>query len=223
MSHATSLVECQVRERRQRILAEARRYVATHGVEGLNVRALAKGCGISVPTIYRTFGSKDGLLCEAMQPLAERSMVVPGSPDAGWVGYARLLSLFDLWSLGPAASADDESAFIRAFLASDSGRKLAFRVARRLCDETQQVLCDMQTRSELLPWVDPAALAARISGQSIVASIECASGAGDADAFRAAFVYACCLLMVGATGGSAQEAFREAAQAAQARTLRRPT
>jgi len=216
---AGSLVERQVRERRQRILAATRRYVAKHGVEDINVRDLAKGCGISVPTIYRTFGSKDALLSEAIQHFAEKSLRTDALSELSGEGYARLLSLIELWARGSAVSGDDEPAFVRSFLASDAGRKLAFRVTRQIQSEAEQVLREMQTRSELVGWADPSALAARITGQSIVASIECASGFGSASAYRAAFVYACCLLMIGVTEGKAQAAFRDAAERVQPSTV----
>ena len=218
-SEATSLVERQVRERRQRILAATRRYVAKHGVDYINVRDLAKGCGISVPTIYRTFGSKDGLLSEAIQQFAEKSMRTDATSEVSGVGYERLLSLIELWSRRSLASRDDEPAFLRSFLASDAGRTLAFRLTRKMRDETEAVLREMQARGELTVWADPSALAARITSQSIVSSIECASGTAPPARYRAAFIFACCLLMLGVSEGKAQNAFREAAQAAQTLSL----
>lgn len=220
MTEVPSLMERQQLERRQRILVAARRYVSKHGVEEINVRALAKACAISVPTIYRTFGSKEGLLSEAMQPFAERSLRSDAASEAQGVGHERLLSLFELWSRGSSQD-DDEPAFVRAFLASDAGRKLAFRMNKQMNHEARTVLTDMQGRGELAAWVDIDAIASRLSAQSIVASIECASGLGSAAVFRAAFVYACCLVMLGVTQGKAQAAFLAAAQHNQAQ-LERP-
>lgn len=210
MSDSPSLVERQVRERRQRILVAARRYVTKHGVDEINVRALAKACAISVPTIYRTFGSKEGLLSEAMQPFAEKSLRADAAHVLTGEGYERLLSLIELWSRG-SAQEDDESAFVRAFLASDAGRKLAFRLNQQMNEEARSVLTDMRERGELVEWVDIEVIASRLTAQTIVASIECASGLGPAAVFRAAFVYACCLVMLGVTKGKAREAFQGAA------------
>lgn len=48
--------------RRDRILREAHRMIASLGFDGLNLRALAKAADVTVPTIYNLIGSKDELL-----------------------------------------------------------------------------------------------------------------------------------------------------------------
>src|SRR5688572_28955704 len=130
--NSESLVEKQVSERRRRILAAARRYVIKHGVEDVNVRDLAQVCRISVPTIYRTFGSKEGLLAEAMQPYLEESMQRSGLREVEGKGYVRLLSLIELWSAGFSGPGDDESAFMGAFLRSETGQGLAWKISSQI-------------------------------------------------------------------------------------------
>ena len=60
----------QATETRERILDAALRVLLT-GVASLSVPAVAREAGVSVPTIYRHFGTKAGLL-EAMYPHAAR-------------------------------------------------------------------------------------------------------------------------------------------------------
>ena len=55
---------------KDRILAAAEDLIASSGVEAATTRAVAIAAGVQVPTIYRLFGDKDGLL----DAVAERTM-----------------------------------------------------------------------------------------------------------------------------------------------------
>lgn len=46
----------------QRLLAEARRQVAQVGYAAMNIRDVAKNCGVGVGTVYNYFPSKDALI-----------------------------------------------------------------------------------------------------------------------------------------------------------------
>ncbi len=214
--NSVSLMEKQLVERRRRILGAARRFVIKHGVEGVNVRALAKACRISVPTIYRTFGSKEGLLNEAMQPYVEASVRAQSLGEVPGRGYQRLLGLFELWSRGFSGTDDDERAFMGVFLKSETGQGLAWKVSEQIRGEAESTLREMQGHGELATWADPSTLAARLSAQTVVSAIECASGALTPLGYRSAFVYAACLLVLGASQGAARDALCERAQQAQA-------
>jgi AcrR family transcriptional regulator len=54
-------------ERRRRILAEARRMIATEGVAGFNVRDLCTRAHIAQKTLYNAFGSKENVIATAMK------------------------------------------------------------------------------------------------------------------------------------------------------------
>src|SRR6476646_1763308 len=62
-----SLHEENKAERKSRIVAAARRLIAEHGFDGLNMRALADAARVSVPTLYNLFGSKHAILAAEMQ------------------------------------------------------------------------------------------------------------------------------------------------------------
>jgi AcrR family transcriptional regulator len=77
----------QAEETRGRILDAALR-VMTTGVARLSVPAVARQAGVSVPTVYRHFGTKAELLAE-MYPHAARRAGLDGVPDPSTVGDVR--------------------------------------------------------------------------------------------------------------------------------------
>lgn len=62
--------EEQARETRRRILASARALFVEGGYGGTTVEAIAGNAGVSVPTIYATFGSKGGMLLALLDEMA---------------------------------------------------------------------------------------------------------------------------------------------------------
>lgn len=56
----------QVRSRRARILAAARKLLASGGFERLTVKSLASEADLSVPTIYNLIGTRHDVLVHAM-------------------------------------------------------------------------------------------------------------------------------------------------------------
>ena len=69
----------QAEETRSRILDAALRVMAT-GVASLSIPAVAREAGVSVPTVYRHFGTKADLLA-ALYPHAARRSGLDGLPD----------------------------------------------------------------------------------------------------------------------------------------------
>lgn len=58
--------------RRRRILSEARRMIATGGIEGLAMRELALRADVSLRTLYNAFGSKEQLVVAAIRQYFDR-------------------------------------------------------------------------------------------------------------------------------------------------------
>ena len=77
----------QAEETRSRILDAAMRVMAT-GIASLSVPAVAREAGVSVPTVYRHFGTKAELLAE-LYPHAARRAGLDGVPDPSTVGDVR--------------------------------------------------------------------------------------------------------------------------------------
>ena len=74
----------QAEETRRRILDAALRVMAT-GLASLSVPAVAREAGVSVPTVYRHFGTKAALLAQ-MYPHAARRAGLDRVPDPSTVG-----------------------------------------------------------------------------------------------------------------------------------------
>lgn len=54
-------------ERRKRIIETTRVLISEHGIDGLTMRDLASRCGVVVATIYNQFGSREGVIAEALR------------------------------------------------------------------------------------------------------------------------------------------------------------
>lgn len=73
--------------RRRELIDDARRILATHGMDGLTIKALAKAAGITEGAIYRHFRSKNEILLglideieETLLEITERAKESSGSP-----------------------------------------------------------------------------------------------------------------------------------------------
>lgn len=67
-----------------RILTEAERLFATERFDRVTLDAVAKAAGVTIPTIQRRFGNKEGLLAacaDAMRPRILAQRVVPAGGD----------------------------------------------------------------------------------------------------------------------------------------------
>ena len=86
-AYSSELRAQHAEETRDRILDAAGRVMAT-GVASLSVPAVAREAGVSVPTVYRHFGTKADLLAE-LYPHAARRAGLDGIPDPSTVGDVR--------------------------------------------------------------------------------------------------------------------------------------
>ena len=82
-----SLRQQKRRETERAIVAEAMRLLAATGLEGLSMRALARGVGCTEPALYRYFASKDALLAALTRQVVdglgrqlERALEAPSPP-----------------------------------------------------------------------------------------------------------------------------------------------
>jgi AcrR family transcriptional regulator len=66
-----SLRQQRRRETERAIVAQAMRLLAAEGLEGLSMRALARGVGCTEPALYRYFASKDALLAALTRQVVE--------------------------------------------------------------------------------------------------------------------------------------------------------
>lgn len=64
---------CLAPRPRERILSSARDLFHKHGIRGIGVEAIAEAAGTNKMTLYRHFGSKDELICECLQGVAQEA------------------------------------------------------------------------------------------------------------------------------------------------------
>lgn len=69
----------QARQTRQRILDQAIRALADAGPHGITLAEVARGAGVSEPTLYRHFGSREQLY-EALEERAQEEIGLPPVP-----------------------------------------------------------------------------------------------------------------------------------------------
>lgn len=70
----TASVEARLQRTRATILGAARRRIAADGLRGASIADVADDAGVSVGTVYRYFGNKDGLLREVVDDVCSREI-----------------------------------------------------------------------------------------------------------------------------------------------------
>lgn len=114
--YSRALRDEQAEATRTRIIEALARTMA-NGVAGLSIAAVAREAGVSIPTIYRQFGSKQGLL-DALSPyVIAKAGLMPDRPPATFPEVARTVrSLF--------RNLSGMDATLRAAMASQLGQEL---------------------------------------------------------------------------------------------------
>ena len=217
------LIEEQAMERRERILEATRQFIAEHGVVDLTIRDLARACRVSVPTLYRTFGSKQDLLAEAVRSFFNVEVLGDALERTGLRGHQRLLMMIDLCGQSILDLPEYNRQLMALYLGSNVGRSLSWEITEQMTDDAECALKEIKEAGELLPWVDLKVLAERIAAQCIAVSIEFASGTLTSEGYHAAFGYTTAMMMAAATTGGARQAFEDRiheSQRASARTGR---
>lgn len=87
-SYTSPLRDEQTRRTRERILDGVLATLA-RGMAELSVPAVAAEAGVSIPTVYRHFGSKRGLLEAVPEHVRKRSGLIPDTPPANLDDVAR--------------------------------------------------------------------------------------------------------------------------------------
>lgn len=85
-----------VDETKKRILAAAHEEVVSRGILGMRVAKVAERAGCSITSMYRYFGSRDGLLAEVLMALYEESFERQYSIVRDRVGGTGPLSIDDV-------------------------------------------------------------------------------------------------------------------------------
>jgi AcrR family transcriptional regulator len=167
--YRSELRQQQADDTRARILEAALRVMA-RGMASLSVPEVAREAGVSVPTIYRHFGTKEGLLAELFEHVRRRAgideVVGPRSMDELDEGIHRIFGQMDrVTSIG------DDLARVAMFSpASDEARRVSMprrleltralvdtaepQLTRRDRDRVARVLVVLTASSSLRTWRD---------------------------------------------------------------------
>lgn len=210
-----NLVEEQALERRERILETVRGCIATQGVLDLTIRDLATACRVSVPTLYRGFGSKEQLLVEAVSSFFNSEVLGDKLETTGLVGAARLLAIVDLCSQTIEEMPEYNQQLFTLFMNSDYGGQLGWDITESITQAARQSLEEIKAEGELQSWVNLDALAERIAAQCIITVFEFCNGDLSIESFAPTFGYSSAMLGVAATTGSAQALFEKRLRKAQ--------
>jgi AcrR family transcriptional regulator len=198
------LIEEQAMERREHILETVRQCIAERGVSDLTIRDLAAACRVSVPTLYRGFGSKEQLLVEAVSSFFNSDVLGDQLETTGLSGAPRLLAIVDLCGKTIEDMPEYNQQLFTLFMSSDFGGRLGWDITESISQSAGQALRDIQVAGELNNWVDIDILAERMAAQCIIAVLEFCNGDLSIDNFTATFGYSTALLGVAATTGKAQ-------------------
>lgn len=201
------LIEEQALERRERILETVRQCIASQGVLELTIRDLATACRVSVPTLYRGFGSKEQLLVEAVRSFFNSDVLGQKLENTRLAGAPRLLAIVDLCSQTIEEMPEYNQQLFRLFMNSDYGGQLGWDITESITVAVRQALNDIHQDGELHDWILPEVLAERIAAQCIVAVLEFCNGDLAIENFAPTFGYSTSMLAAAATTGKANTAF----------------
>lgn len=214
------LVEQQSLERHERILETVRQCIAEQGVADLTIRDLAESCRVSVPTLYRRFGSKEQLLVEAIRSFFNSEVLGDQLENNSSRGADRLLAIIDLCGKTIADMPEYNQQLFTLFTSSEFGARLGWDFTESITFYVRQSLVEVAESGELHDWIDIDALAERVAAQCIIAALEFCNGDLSTRGFIAVFGYSTALLMLASTSGNAHTIFKARAQETQGQVRR---
>ncbi|MFT4519733.1 MAG: AcrR family transcriptional regulator [Halioglobus sp.] len=201
------LVEEQSLERHEHILATVRQCIVEKGVIDLTIRDLAESCRVSVPTLYRRFGSKEQLLVEAIRSFFDAEVIGGQLENANLSGADRLLAIIDLCGKTIADMPEYNQQLFTLFMSSDYGARLGWDITESITLYVRQGLVEIEQAGELQAWVDVDVLAERVAAQCIISALEFCNGDISTEGFASVFGYSVALLMLATTIGDTSSTF----------------
>ena len=209
-------------ERRRRLLAVARELLGRVGYDNVTMKGLADAAGVTAPTLYNTFGSKDELLYEAVLEHYERILEKAG-PATGVRGLDRVLTILT----STADAMTDEPHYTRTLMESFGSRPGARPLGRALRLEGLQALIEaveeMRSDGDLRPGVDPVLLATLVSGVRRGVTIDWMAGRIELEELTNMTICSACFMLAGATTGQAADRCQRLAFERQQRLSTRPS
>jgi AcrR family transcriptional regulator len=194
-----SLFEENKAERRGRILAAARKLVATRGYEGLTMRDLARAARVSVPTLYNLFGSKDAILVAELEASAMRMAAALPPADAGF--FARGAAAFEAGMRMIEEAPEFHRAVMQMFLTSPETAPMRRRAEEAYIAIMAGNLEAAKRAGQLADWAQPAIAARHMFALYMSCFLAWGMGELDLPSFRAAALSGICHLLIGVARG----------------------
>lgn len=203
------------KERRDRMLGCARDLLGEVGYDGITMKNLAEACSVTTPTIYSTFGGKDEMLLEAvMQHLGEA--LDPEIPGPEVEGIDRLVGLLDALAHSMMREPNYARMVIEAYRRELSETPFGSTLVSSSLQAAWVAVEEIRESGDLLEWVNPFQLLARLATVHRGTNTEWISGSIALDQLADVMVYAACIMVAGATRGPTQARCQEIARERQA-------
>ncbi len=172
-------------KRRESILSEARKLIATEGFDALKLRDLAGRAGVTVPTIYNLIGGKPEILAVIIEDLVaqlQNALQLATAAQAEGIFEAQVNQLSDLFST-------DEDYYKAAFIAGDHSGLFEQRSDTGIFARSVQPLIDAceqaQENGHLLGQVSAEQMGRQIYGCYRLARQDWTNGYFGLETFRA--------------------------------------
>ena len=206
-------------ERRERLLAAARGLLAQVGYDNVTMTALAEASGVTRPTLYNTFGSKDELLYEAVLEAYEEMLEAAG-PAAGVRGLDRVVGVLTATAETITREPDYARTLLESFGSRPGARPLGRAIRSGGLRAVAQGIEEMHEDGDVEEWVEAELLARRVAALQNGANREWLAGGIALEELTDVTVFAACLLLAGAATPPTAERCRGIARQRQARLSR---
>ncbi len=193
-----------IHERRRRILKEARKMIAEHGLEGFSIRALCRQADVAQRTLYNAFQNKDRIIALAIREAYEdvnRYMRYRTSADtlAGIVDRLIAVNRRNLKARNYTRAVT--AIYFAPNISTDIWQALRGMVFLNL----RLWLDRMEKDGELQDWVDIEALAGDVANIEYATINDWAQGRLDDEAYLIRLITAVLSLTAGATRGNTHD------------------
>ena len=202
------------KERRDRMLGSARDLLGAVGYDGITMKNLAAACGVTTPTLYSNFGGKDEMLLEAvMQNLGDALEADLPGPDVR--GVDRLVGLLEALASSMMREPNFARMLIEAYRRELSETPLGATMVSSSMQAAWVAMEEIRASGDLLDWVNPMQLLARLATVHRGTNTEWMSGSIQLDQLANVMVYGAALMVAGATTGATQARAHEIARERQ--------
>ncbi len=203
-------------ERRKRLLGAARELLARVGYDDVTMTALAEASGVTRPTLYNTFGSKDELLYEAVLEAYEEMLEAAG-PAAGVRGLDRVLAMVAATAETIAGNPHYARTLLESFRSRAGARPLGKAIRSGGLQALMEALGEMGEDGEIEAWVDIESLGRRIAALQRGTNAEWLAGGVAHRELADVSVFSVCLMLAGAATPATAERCRRIARERQER------